>query len=137
MQDDAAANARPLLTCWKDIADYMGKGVRTVQRWEQQFDLPVRRPRGNGYKSSVVARPADLDLWLASKWARRGERDLETPKLDFPGGSRLSDTIKVSRQLCAEHREQVARLRLELQALVQNCNCVHDLRGGCGRVAEQ
>jgi hypothetical protein len=23
------------MTCWKEIARYLGKGVRTVQRWEQ------------------------------------------------------------------------------------------------------
>lgn len=35
-----------ILACWKDIARYMGKGVRTVQRREQQFGLPVQRTLG-------------------------------------------------------------------------------------------
>lgn len=53
-----------VLTSWKDIARYMGKGVRTVQRWEQDFGLPVRRPlRSN--KKAVLARPHDLDAWVA------------------------------------------------------------------------
>jgi hypothetical protein len=30
------------LTSWKEIGQYLGKGVRTVQRWEQQMGLPVR-----------------------------------------------------------------------------------------------
>jgi hypothetical protein len=31
------------LTNWKEIAQYLDKGIRTVQRWEQQMGLPVRR----------------------------------------------------------------------------------------------
>jgi hypothetical protein len=55
-----------VLTSWKDIARYMGKGVRTVQRWEADFGLPVRRPNGSG-KKAVLARPRDLDAWIAMR----------------------------------------------------------------------
>ena len=41
----------------------MGRGVRTVQRWERELDLPVRRPRGKS-RSAVIALAADLDEWL-------------------------------------------------------------------------
>jgi hypothetical protein len=37
--------------------------VRTVQRWEQELGLPVRRPRGKS-RSAVIALAADLDEWL-------------------------------------------------------------------------
>jgi hypothetical protein len=30
-----------LLNGWKEIAGFFGRGVRTVQRWEQQLGLPV------------------------------------------------------------------------------------------------
>jgi hypothetical protein len=53
-----------VLSSWKDIARYMGKGVRTVQRWERDFGLPVRRARGANRKA-ILARPADLDAWVA------------------------------------------------------------------------
>lgn len=59
-----------LLTSWKDIANYMGKGVRTVQRWEQEFGLPVRRPTGSN-KKAVLARPHDLDAWVALRCRSR------------------------------------------------------------------
>jgi hypothetical protein len=36
------------LTTWKEVAAYLGKGVRTVQRWEAELGLPVRRPKGGG-----------------------------------------------------------------------------------------
>ena len=28
---------------WKDIASYLKRGTRTVQRWESEEDLPVHR----------------------------------------------------------------------------------------------
>jgi hypothetical protein len=61
-----------VLTSWKEIARYMGKGVRTVQRWEQDFGLPVRRPQGST-KKAVLARPCDLDAWIALRCASRGQ----------------------------------------------------------------
>lgn len=54
-----------VLNSWKEIAAYMGRGVRTVQRWEQELGLPVRRPRGKE-RSAVIALKKDLDLWLQS-----------------------------------------------------------------------
>ena len=30
------------LNGWKEIANHLGKAVRTAQRWEQDLDLPVR-----------------------------------------------------------------------------------------------
>ena len=52
-----------VLNSWKEIAAYMGRGVRTVQRWEQELGLPVRRPRGKD-RSAVIALKVDLDQWL-------------------------------------------------------------------------
>lgn len=62
----------PVLTSWKDIARYMGKGVRTVQRWEQDFGLPVRRPLGSN-KKAILARPHDLDAWVALRCSSRSQ----------------------------------------------------------------
>jgi len=52
-----------VLNSWKEIAAYLGRGVRTVQRWEQELGLPVRRPRGKE-RSAVIALKPDIDLWL-------------------------------------------------------------------------
>jgi hypothetical protein len=57
-----------VLTCWKDIAVYLGKGVRTVQRWEKEFGLPVKRPLRS--RHVVIAIPAELDAWVASMQGR-------------------------------------------------------------------
>lgn len=52
-----------VLNSWKEIAAYLGRGVRTVQRWEHDLALPVRRPRGKD-RSAVIALKSDLDKWL-------------------------------------------------------------------------
>lgn len=61
-------------TCWKEIAAYMGKGVRTVQRWERQFGLPVQRPYAR-CKGIVRASREELDHWVNTQWSRRSSLD--------------------------------------------------------------
>ena len=53
-----------MLTSWKEIAAYLNKGVRTVQRWEVDLALPVRRPVAN--RSVVIALTEDIDAWVRS-----------------------------------------------------------------------
>lgn len=48
------------LDSWKEIASYLKKGVRTVQRWERMEGLPIRR-LGQERTSSVFAYKAELD----------------------------------------------------------------------------
>ena len=61
---NVALNLRPLvLHSWKEIASYIGSGVRTAQRWERELDLPVRRMAGRT-RTSVMAFPEDIDAWL-------------------------------------------------------------------------
>ena len=52
-----------LLNSWKEIALYLNRGVRTVQRWETELGLPVRRPRGKN-RSAVIAIRSELDEWI-------------------------------------------------------------------------
>ena len=52
-----------VLTSWKEIAAHLGNGIRTVQRWEVEFGLPVRRPQG-AYKGAILVRTDELDAWL-------------------------------------------------------------------------
>lgn len=55
--------SRKLLNGWKEIASYMGRGVRSVQRYEADLKLPIRRPEGSD-RSSVFAFSDELDEWL-------------------------------------------------------------------------
>src|SRR5947208_2320338 len=64
MASHRAQDAR-VLTSWKEIAEYLGKGVRTVQRWEIELGLPVRRPLGSD-KHVIVALTAELEQWVRS-----------------------------------------------------------------------
>jgi len=62
-QHPTAGPAMPnTLTSWKEIGQYLGKGVRTVQRWEREAGLPVRRLTG-GSRRAVIAIPEELDAW--------------------------------------------------------------------------
>jgi hypothetical protein len=55
---------------WKEIAHYAATSVRTVQRWEKEFGLPVRRTKAA--KGAVVfAFDADLNRWLHDRPTRK------------------------------------------------------------------
>jgi hypothetical protein len=53
-------------TSWKEIAQYLGKGVRTVQRWERDGGLPVRHNVAHA-RHSVLSTPEELDEWVRSR----------------------------------------------------------------------
>lgn len=57
-----------ILNGWKEIANHMRRGVRTVQRWEK-LGLPVHRPSSR-LGASVIANASELDEWLIKTHAR-------------------------------------------------------------------
>ena len=61
----AVAASIEILNSWKEIASYLNRGVRTVQRWEAELGMPVRRPRGKG-RSAVIAIRSELECWIKS-----------------------------------------------------------------------
>ena len=61
-------SAPVILNGWKEIAAHIGRGVRTVQRWES-LGLPIRRPKRKD-RSAVVAFTRELDDWLRSATLR-------------------------------------------------------------------
>jgi len=69
MQTDSLSQS-PVLMGWKDIARYLNMGVRTVQRYERERALPVRRPWGN-WKGPVLATKSELDVWVTSFFRRQ------------------------------------------------------------------
>lgn len=54
------------LDSWKVVASYLGREVRTVQRWEKREGLPVRR-QIHRKGCTVYAFKDELDAWLASR----------------------------------------------------------------------
>jgi PAS domain-containing protein len=63
---DNSAFVNQVLRSWKDIAQYMGTCVKTVQRWERAYDLPVRRVQP-GKGSVVLAFKNEVDQWLLNR----------------------------------------------------------------------
>ncbi|MGB7226475.1 MAG: tetratricopeptide repeat protein, partial [Candidatus Acidiferrales bacterium] len=54
------------LDSWKEIATYLRRDLRTVQRWEEREGLPVHRHL-HGKLGSVYAFRQELDAWFASR----------------------------------------------------------------------
>ena len=93
------------LDYWQEIANYLGREVRTVQRWEREKSLPVRRLSGDREDNQprVFAYKSEIDAWVA----RQSGRDL--PSASF---APATDTVdKRSRRDSSVLR--VAVLRLE------------------------
>jgi hypothetical protein len=55
-----------LLQAWKDIAAYMQRDVRTVQRWEKLLELPIHRLK-DSRSGSVFAYKRELDAWRETR----------------------------------------------------------------------
>ncbi|HEY7288153.1 MAG TPA: hypothetical protein VH497_22050 [Vicinamibacterales bacterium] len=54
------------LDSWKEIAAFLGRGIRTVQRWEREEGMPVHR-LAHEKRGSVYARRAELGAWWESR----------------------------------------------------------------------
>ena len=63
---DSAQDDR--LESWKEIAAYLRREVRTVQRWEKREGLPVHR-HVHDKLGSVYAFKSELDAWWVSRRA--------------------------------------------------------------------
>jgi len=94
-----------VLNSWKEIADYLGRGVRTIQRWERELSLPVHRPYGQS-RSPVVASRSELDVWLHM---RRHRMDT----------LRKPETIALLHAQRSQTRQQRAQLIKNLQRTQQ------------------
>ncbi|MCU1286051.1 MAG: diguanylate cyclase with sensor [Acidobacteriales bacterium] len=51
-----------LFTSWKDVANYLGKTTRTVQRWEKHLGLPIHRPPDQ--PGVILANSDEIDEWI-------------------------------------------------------------------------
>jgi eukaryotic-like serine/threonine-protein kinase len=116
------------LTSWKEIATFLGRDVRTVQRWERESGLPVHRAPGEG-RHSVYACPEELDAWLrgqerGSGIGVQGSRAGAVPRVrgQVPGISQPSEAdAKLPGSRAPEQRVRVlpvARLGIGLVAAV-------------------
>lgn len=66
VQERSSETEGSRLDSWKEIAEYLGRNVRSAQRWEQKFGMPVHRVSGE--KGGVVfAFTGELERWLRSR----------------------------------------------------------------------
>ncbi len=117
----------PVLNSWKEIAEYVGRGVRTVQRWERELGLPVRRPRQH-VRSPVVAIPAELDEWLL-----RGRTVRSRPTM--PSNCEHGSVLAKSKELRARLKVLSAEVGKATAAFVRTTQLIAQL--GQNRAASQ
>jgi Tol biopolymer transport system component len=83
------------LHSWKEIAAYLNRGVRSVQRWEKTEGLPVHRLHHDRL-GSVYAYKSELDAWWASRASHLAHESLSgEPKDAQAAGERWSLLLKV------------------------------------------
>jgi predicted DNA-binding transcriptional regulator AlpA len=112
-----------VLSSWKDIARYLGKGVRTVQRWERHLGLPVRRPIGASQKSAVVLYRSDVDAWLATRFsARTPQRDRDSGNQSFLSArSTLREGMLKARELRNANQKLTEQINASIRLLNERC----------------
>jgi predicted DNA-binding transcriptional regulator AlpA len=54
---------KEFLNSWKEVAQYVGRSRRTLQRWERDLGFPVHRPAGR-LRSAVMAVSTEIDEWV-------------------------------------------------------------------------
>jgi TolB-like protein/Tfp pilus assembly protein PilF len=74
----------PRLDSWKEIASYLDRDVRTVQRWERGEGLPVHRQQHDKL-GSVYAFRDEIDGWRAARSTRPEEPSPESPETSTGG----------------------------------------------------
>ena len=62
----STASLEDRLDSWKAIAAYLGRGVRTVQRWEREEGLPVHR-LAHEKRGTVYAHKPEVSAWWESR----------------------------------------------------------------------
>ena len=79
------------LDSWKEIAAYLKRDVRTVQRWEKREEMPVHRHLHDRI-GSVYGSRADLDAWMRSRNLRSGQEIEDNAASPGPPGQALRPT---------------------------------------------
>src|SRR5947207_1292229 len=121
----APANSADRLDSWKEIASYLRRDVRTVQRWEKKEGLPVYRHQHDKL-GSVYASRVELDSWLdtrqpvAESAPRTGALNDKIKLAVLPLGNLTADPEQdyFSDGLTEEMITQITRLQPERLAVI-------------------
>lgn len=116
----------PVLNSWDEIARYLGRGVRTVQRWERELQLPVHRV-GAGKRSPVYAVVSELKFWMVTSAAKQDLNKSRTNGNKATTGpqdqrwmqltERLYELAQLVAQNSVRHQRQAKELRQRIKTL--------------------
>jgi len=98
-----------ILSGWKSIAEYLGCGVRTAQRWERN-GLPVNRPTP-GFRAHVVAHSEGIDRWIQRRASRAQGEIASRLTISLEKAQKLTREFQLARE---ELHRKMAALKKEL-----------------------
>ncbi len=73
------------LDSWKEIASYLGRQVRTVQRWEKREHLPVHR-HYHEKTGSIYAFKGEIETWRKGRSLRPSDSGCQRSMSTLPSG---------------------------------------------------
>jgi TolB-like protein/Tfp pilus assembly protein PilF len=111
LRPEVEAPRADLLDSWKEIAVYLKREVRTVQRWEKNLGLPVRRLTRDK-QGAVFAYKSEIDTW----WRERETQIAENQTDEAEEASATSVRASESTDPTGLERDQRRRLLLLLGA---------------------
>jgi len=123
-------NPADRLDSWKEIASYLRRDVRTVQRWEKKEGLPVHRHLHDKLGSIYAYRNELTDWFKARQQSGTGQQNGEAHKVKLavlPFGN-LSDTKEdayFSDGLTEEMTTQITRLQAPDLAVIARTTAEH------------
>jgi len=131
MDEDAADFGSQILNSWKEVAQYLGRGIRTAQRWERDLGLPVRRPRGKS-RSAVIAFRKEIDVWLIDCPQTVNHHNGNGKSLPVRPGEALpvAAILLESQGLRSKADELCKEMNVALHDLISN---LERIQGSCGR----
>jgi hypothetical protein len=115
-------NDKGLLTGWEDIAHYLGRGVRTAQRWERCLGLPVHRSHLCPENGAVFCTTSELYEWCKQAPLHGASPPRVNPALIRIEGVKLilrdaQNLRDAMRKHTSDMRKQTAELRRQNERL--------------------
>jgi len=104
---------KELLDSWKQIAVFLNRGVRTVQRWERDEGLPVHR-HGHGKPATVLAYRSEIQRWIDT---RREDHAFRLQQISINTYEPTSDTLI---KACIGARLQAEQARKRVDVLYES-----------------
>ena len=106
-------DGRTVLHSWKEIANYTGRGIRTIQRYEANFGFPIHRPAGRE-RSAVLAFSDEVDGWLSKSPTRGVVAEILQRKL-------TNEQVMIRRRPYVTMAANAKRSRETAEAIYQSC----------------